>query len=94
MSGYDIFAWIVLIILVASAIGVFCIAGWLPGHIAKNPRASVGRGGDGGRLGHTDLRFRAVAGRADLGLCRRTGAAQGGAAVMGAATTAPASRQR
>ena len=36
MSGYDIFAWIVLIILVASAIGVFCIAGWLPGHIAKS----------------------------------------------------------
>ncbi|WP_166206926.1 hypothetical protein [Bradyrhizobium septentrionale] len=35
MSGYDIFAWIVLLILVASAIGVFCIAGWLPGHIAK-----------------------------------------------------------
>ena len=36
MSGYDIFAWIVLIILLASAIGVFCIAGWLPGHIAKS----------------------------------------------------------
>ena len=36
MSGYDIFAWIVLIILVASAIGVFCIAGWLPGHIARS----------------------------------------------------------
>ena len=36
MSGYDIFAWIVLIILVASSIGVFCIAGWLPGHIAKS----------------------------------------------------------
>ena len=35
MSGLDIFAWIVLIILVASAIAVFCIAGWLPGHIAK-----------------------------------------------------------
>ena len=35
MSGFDIFAWIVLVILVASAIGVFCIAGWLPGHIAK-----------------------------------------------------------
>jgi hypothetical protein len=35
MSGLDIFAWIVLLILVASAIGVFCIAGWLPGHIAK-----------------------------------------------------------
>jgi hypothetical protein len=37
MSGYDIFAWIVLLILVASSIGVFCIAGWLPGHIAKSP---------------------------------------------------------
>jgi hypothetical protein len=36
MSGYDVFAWIVLIILIASAVGVFCIAGWLPGHIAKS----------------------------------------------------------
>jgi Protein of unknown function (DUF3302) len=35
MSGLDIFAWIVLFILVASAVAVFCIAGWLPGHIAK-----------------------------------------------------------
>ena len=35
MSGYDIFAWIVLIILIACVIAVFCIAGWLPGHIAK-----------------------------------------------------------
>lgn len=35
MSGYDIFAWIVLVILLASATGVVCIAGWLPGHIAK-----------------------------------------------------------
>jgi hypothetical protein len=35
MSGLDIFAWIVLIILATSAVGVFCIAGWLPGHIAK-----------------------------------------------------------
>ena len=35
MSGYDIFAWIVLIIVAASVIAVFCIAGWLPGHIAK-----------------------------------------------------------
>jgi hypothetical protein len=30
MSGLDIFAWIVLAILVASIIAVFCIAGWLP----------------------------------------------------------------
>ncbi len=36
MSGFDIFAWIVLIILVACIIAVFCIAGWLPGHIAKS----------------------------------------------------------
>jgi len=35
MSGLDIFAWIVLFILVASAVAVFCIAGWPPGHIAK-----------------------------------------------------------
>jgi hypothetical protein len=35
LSGLDIFAWIVLFILVAGAVGVFCIAGWLPGHIAK-----------------------------------------------------------
>jgi hypothetical protein len=26
---------IVLLILVVSAVGVFCIAGWLPGHIAR-----------------------------------------------------------
>jgi hypothetical protein len=35
MSGLDIFAWIVLIIVVVSTIGVVCIAGWLPGHIAR-----------------------------------------------------------
>jgi hypothetical protein len=35
MSGLDIFAWNVLCILVVSIIAVFCIAGWLPGHIAK-----------------------------------------------------------
>ncbi|MGH6641827.1 MAG: DUF3302 domain-containing protein [Bradyrhizobium sp.] len=36
MSGYDIFAWIVLIILVACCIAVFCIAGSLPGRIARS----------------------------------------------------------
>ena len=35
MSTLDIFAWIVLLILVASGIAVFFIMGWLPGHIAK-----------------------------------------------------------
>jgi hypothetical protein len=32
----DIFAWIVLIVVIASTIAVICIAGWLPGHIAKS----------------------------------------------------------
>jgi hypothetical protein len=44
MSRYDIFAWIVLFIVVASAIGVFCIAGWLPAHIGKtlgHPQAEI-----------------------------------------------------
>lgn len=36
MTGYDIFAWIVLIILIATLIVVFCLAGWLPGHIARS----------------------------------------------------------
>lgn len=36
MSGFDIFAWIVLIILAVCVIAVFCIAGWLPGHVAKS----------------------------------------------------------
>jgi hypothetical protein len=36
MSGYDIFAWIVLIILIAVLVFVFCLLGWLPGHIAKS----------------------------------------------------------
>ena len=40
----DIFAWIVLLILVASAIAIFFIAGSLPGHIARSrghPRATA-----------------------------------------------------
>jgi membrane-bound acyltransferase YfiQ involved in biofilm formation len=35
MSFLDLFAWIVLIIMLASTAAVICIAGWLPGHIAK-----------------------------------------------------------
>jgi hypothetical protein len=38
MSGYDIFAWIVLIILLVVFIGVFCLIGALPGHIARSRR--------------------------------------------------------
>ena len=36
MSGYDIFAWIVLIILIMVFIGVFWLMGSLPGHIARS----------------------------------------------------------
>jgi hypothetical protein len=36
MSTLDIFAWIVLLIFVASGVAIFFIAGWLPGHIAKS----------------------------------------------------------
>ena len=35
MSGFDIFAWIVLVILIAAIVAVFCVMGALPGHIAK-----------------------------------------------------------
>jgi hypothetical protein len=36
MTGYDIFAWIVLIILIAVLLLVFCLLGWLPGHVARS----------------------------------------------------------
>jgi membrane-bound acyltransferase YfiQ involved in biofilm formation len=32
----DIFAWVVLIVMLASTAAVICVAGWLPGHIAKS----------------------------------------------------------
>ena len=35
MSGVDIFAWIVLIIVAVTLIVVFCLLGALPGHIAR-----------------------------------------------------------
>jgi Protein of unknown function (DUF3302) len=35
MSFFDVFAWIVLIVLLASTVAVVCIAGALPGMIAK-----------------------------------------------------------
>ena len=36
MSGLDLFAWIILIILIATLVFVFCLLGWLPGHVAKS----------------------------------------------------------
>lgn len=35
MSGYDIFAWIVLIILLAVIVLVIWLMGSLPGHVAR-----------------------------------------------------------
>jgi len=35
LTGLDLFAWIVLIVLVVSTIAVFCIMGWMPGHITR-----------------------------------------------------------
>jgi hypothetical protein len=36
LSLLDIFAWIVLIVLAASSIAVFCIVGALPGMVARS----------------------------------------------------------
>jgi hypothetical protein len=36
VSFLDLFAWIVMLILVASGLAMFFIAGYLPGHIAKS----------------------------------------------------------
>jgi hypothetical protein len=36
MSALDLFAWIVLIVLIVSTIGVIVIAGALPGQIARS----------------------------------------------------------
>ena len=35
MSGLDIFAWIVLIVLAATTVAVFVALGMMPGHIAR-----------------------------------------------------------
>ena len=35
MSGIDIFAWIVLLVLFATAVAVFVALGMMPGHIAR-----------------------------------------------------------
>lgn len=35
MSGIDIFAWVVLVIMIASAVVVFVVLGVLPGKIAR-----------------------------------------------------------
>ena len=36
MSGLDIFAWIVLLVLIATAIAIFVLLAMLPGKIAKS----------------------------------------------------------
>ena len=82
MSGLDIFAWIVLIVLAASTIAVIAIAGALPGmtaHSRGHPWAQAVT--VAGRV-LLLFGFRALAGRADLGLCRRARAPQAGGAAM------------
>lgn len=95
MSGYDIFAWVVLVILLAVFVLVVWLMGSTPGHVARRrghpwAEAVAVRGGlskkrtrkIGRRLDHADLRLRIVADRDDLGLCRRAGEASRGAQAM------------
>ena len=42
MSGLDIFAWIVLLVLVATLVAIFVALGMMPGRIARRARASLG----------------------------------------------------
>ena len=74
----DIFAWIVLLVLVASAIVIFFIAGSLPGHIAKSRGHPWATAVTVAGSVNVDLRLRPLADRADLGLCRHPRTAQGG----------------
>ena len=66
MSVLDIFAWIVLIVLVCCTVAVVIFMAMLPGMIARSrnhPYAQECRG-----LGHAILRLRTVAGGGNLGL--------------------------
>ena len=64
----DVFAWIVLLILVASAIAIFYIAGSLPGHIAKSRGHPWAAAVTVARMGHPDLRVNSTN---DLAVGRR-----------------------
>ena len=77
MSGLDIFAWIVLIILVAMRGRRVLHRRLAARAYRENPRPSAGREAVTVAGWVTlDLRLCAVAGRADLGLCRRARVAQ------------------
>jgi multidrug resistance efflux pump len=78
----DVFAWIVLLILVASAIAIFFIAGLAARTHRQKPRTPLGAGCHHSGMGHVDLRLCAVAARIDLGLCRHSRGPQGGGAAM------------
>jgi hypothetical protein len=78
----DVFAWIVLLILVASAIAIFFYRGLAAGAHRQTPRTPLGYGRHRSRMGHPDLRVCIVAPRIDLGLCRHSRGAQGGGAEM------------
>ena len=65
----DIFAWIVLLILLASGLAMFFIAGSLPGAHRQKPRPSLGAGRHRRRLGDVDLWLCLMASHNHLGLC-------------------------
>ena len=75
MSFIDIFAWIVLFVLIAIVVAIFVALGMMPGRIARKRGHPWARGGVDRRLGDADLRLRVLAAGADLGLCRCAGEA-------------------
>ena len=80
MAFIDVFAWIVLRVLIALTVAVFVRFGMMPGRIAP-ARAPLGRGRNRRELRDAGLRLCVLATRSDLGLCRRAGEA-GDAAMM------------
>jgi hypothetical protein len=69
MSFIDLFAWIVLTVLAATAVAVFGALGIMRATLRASA-ASMGGGRDGRELGHADLQLRVLTAGPDLGLCR------------------------
>src|SRR3954454_25239968 len=67
MSFVDLFAWIVLTVLAATAVAVFGALGIMRATLRASA-ASMGGGRDGRELGHADLQL--LTAGPDLGLCR------------------------
>ena len=82
MSGLDLFAWVVLIVVVACVVAVIIYHRDAPRHDRQQPQPSVDACGDGRGLGHALPWLRALADRGDLGLCRCSGPQRGGGAMI------------